>query len=189
MSIQKTCFEPGNFYHIYNRAVKDNLLFRKEDNYRFFLSKVEMYLQTSAEILAYCLMPNHYHLLIKLMDSNLSRSMQQLALSYVVSFNRVYNRSGHLFQGRYQIKLVDDFRYLLHLSRYIHLNPLTGKLVKNALDWKFSSIHDYVKDVPESFVKPGLILDILDENRGSSKKMKQQDYLRFINDCNRDPIL
>ena len=118
----------GDFYHIYNRAVTNNKLFIEERNYWFFISKVKKYLLNTTDILAYCLMPNHYHLLVKIREDGFSESMHKLALSYVVSFNNTYQRKGHLFQGSFQRILVKDYNYLLTLSHYIYCNPENGKL-------------------------------------------------------------
>jgi len=132
MSKRTVPFIPGNYYHVYNKAVADNKLFIEEKNYHFFVSKIKKYLLESADILAYCLMPNHYHLIIQLKNTELPSPMQKLALSYSVTFNNIYQRTGHLFQGPYQIKHIGDSVYLLHLSRYVHLNPVTAKLVPRA---------------------------------------------------------
>jgi putative transposase len=139
-------FERNQFYHIFNRGNNKEKIFFERKNYRFFLQKFVHYLPPKAvEIHAYCLMPNHYHFLVRLIeDFNYSRAMQHLAISYVKSINSWYERSGHLFQGRFSGRLVDSTEYLLHLSRYIHLNPLTAKLVASAQDWEFSSYRDYL---------------------------------------------
>ena len=113
----------GDYYHIYNRAVAKNLLFIDKKNYWFIISKVKKYLLDSTDILAYCLMPNHYHFLVKLTQLSLPRSMQRLAMSYTASFNKVYQRSGHLFQGRYQLRFISKLDYLVQAVNYIHLNP------------------------------------------------------------------
>ena len=119
----------GYYFHIYNRAVDGSQLFPEERNYTYFLSKIKKYLLVSSEIIAYCLMPNHYHFLIKVLQDGFSKSMHKLSLSYVVAFNKAYQRKGHLFQGSFQRIHIKDLNYLLHLSQYIHLNPLHANLV------------------------------------------------------------
>jgi REP element-mobilizing transposase RayT len=180
MPKQESILTAGKIYHLYNRAVADNLLFIEEDNYHFFLSKLRIYLSDCADILAYCLMPNHYHLLILLKNPDLPNSMRKLALSYVVSFNRMYKRSGHLFQGKYQRKSVGDFNYLLHLSRYIHINPLASGLVKKAEDWDYSSLKIYYGKASPVFIQTDFILDLLDDSGENSILHKQRSYKRFI---------
>ena len=82
---------PYHFYHIYNKAVSDNLLFLEDRNYEFFVSKIQQYLLETADILAYCLMPNHYHIIVRIKKPGFPSSMHKLALSYAVSFNNFYN--------------------------------------------------------------------------------------------------
>jgi REP element-mobilizing transposase RayT len=132
-------------------------VFHERENYLPFLRRVRRYLigggQTSevsetsevyASIIAYCLMPNHYHLLICPHDDHLSRRMQQLIISYTKAMNKRYNRVGALFQGQFQAVYVDRDVYLLHLSRYIRLNPVASGLVNRPEDWEFSSYREYV---------------------------------------------
>lgn len=88
---------------------------------------------------AYCLMDNHYHLLIETLDANLSRGMRQLNGIYAQRFNQTHNRVGHVFQGRYKAIHVEKENYLLELSRYIVLNPVRARMVRKAIDWPWSS--------------------------------------------------
>lgn len=88
---------------------------------------------------AYCLMSNHYHLLIETPDANLSQGMRQLNGVYTQRFNRVHGRVGHVFQGRYKGILVEKDSYLLELARYIVLNPVRAGMVRSAKDWPWSS--------------------------------------------------
>jgi hypothetical protein len=112
--------------------------------------------------------------------------MQKLALSYTVPFNRFYNRTGHLFQGPYRLKSVDDTRYLVHLSRYIHLNPVAAKLVNKSEDWNFSSMREYVGMRSSNYINPRIVLDIMDDKAGSSLVEKQRDYKNFVEDWDPD---
>ncbi|MEO1350056.1 MAG: transposase, partial [Cyanobacteria bacterium J06635_15] len=90
-------------------------------------------------------MPNHYHLLVYLRENNLSQKMHGFTLSYTKAINRRYERCGALFQGRFQAIHVDEENYLLHLSRYIHLNPVKAGFVQRPEEWEFSSYPDYVE--------------------------------------------
>ncbi|NET57848.1 MAG: transposase [Symploca sp. SIO2E6] len=96
------------------------------------------------DIVAYCLMPNHYHLLVYLKTERFSKLMQAFSLSYAKAINKRYQRVGSLFQGRFQAIHVEQEEYLLHLTRYIHLNPVQASLVKKAEDWEFSSYQEYI---------------------------------------------
>lgn len=135
-----------HFYHIYNRGNNRQPIFLERENYRFFLRKFTKYFPSDrVEIHAFCLMPNHYHMLVRLLsDFDYSKQMQSFSISYAKSVNLWNKRTGHLFQGRFQVRLVESTEYLLHLSRYIHLNPRFARLVKQAEDWEFSSYQDYL---------------------------------------------
>ena len=173
---------PDHYYHIYNKAVADNLLFIEDRNYIFFISRIQKYLLDSADVLAYCLMPNHYHLIVRIKNPGFPASMHKLALSYVVSFNNFYDRKGHLFSGPYQRKHVEDLKYLLHLSRYIHLNPVKAKLVPNAEEWRFSSYQEYIGLADPDFVNQSIILEIMNDYKPSSSSVLQDDYKEFVED-------
>ena len=147
---------PGETYHVYNRGVDRQPLFFERENYLFFLRRVRKYLlgQTSevletsevfpVTILAYCLMPNHYHLLLTPHDEALSRRMQRLGISYTKAVNKGHARVGPLFQGAFQAIRIKEEGHLVHLTRYLHLNPVLGGLVERPEDWEFSSYREYV---------------------------------------------
>ena len=99
-----------------------------------------------AEIIAYCLMTNHFHLALKVGAVTLSAIMQRLLTSYVSWFNRKHARTGHLFEARYQAKLCRDDAYLRNVIRYIHYNPVKAGLVKDPRDWPWSSARDFGQD-------------------------------------------
>lgn len=141
----------GEYYHVYNRGNNRQHIFFERENYLFFLRRVRKYLigetQTSevwTTIIGYCLMPNHFHLLVCPHDDELSRRMQRFSISYTKAINKGYGRVGALFQGQFQAVLVDRNEYLLHLSRYFHLNPVEAGLAKQPEDWEFSSYRDYI---------------------------------------------
>jgi len=146
MPYRELSFTPDEFYHIYNRGNNKGRIFFEPENYPFFLEKLGKYLRPDqVDIHAYCLIPNHYHILVRLLSgSDFSEKMHDLSISYAKSINKRYPRAGHLFQGRFKAKHVDSTEYLLHLSRYIHLNPRFGGIVQRAEDWEFSSYRDYL---------------------------------------------
>ncbi|MBD2251174.1 transposase [Nostoc parmelioides] len=134
----------GNFYHVYNRGNNRQAIFFERENYIYFLQLIREHLISNAvDIVAYCLMPNHYHFLVYLRDETLSDAMKSLSLSYTKAINKRFNRSGVLFQGRFQIIEVLQTDYLVHLSRYIHLNPVKAGLVNQPGEWEFSSYLEY----------------------------------------------
>ena len=114
--------QSGNFYHIYNRGNNRQTIFFERENYLYFLKLVKLHLITNAiDIFAYCLMPNHYHFLVYLRDETLSDAMKSLSLAYTKAINKRCDRSGVLFQGRFQSIHVTETSYLPESA--IHLTP------------------------------------------------------------------
>ena len=161
---RKFSFSADEFYHIYNRGTDKRHIFLNEDDYRYFqkllyicnspnriilrdLSKgISVYSvereDTFVDIGSYCLMPNHFHLLLfEKRDSGISTFMSKLSTAYAVYFNRKYKRTGGLFEGRFKAIHVEEDGYLEYLFSYIHLNPI--KLIQG--DWKISGIKDLRK--------------------------------------------
>ena len=136
----------GNYYHLYNRGVNRQPIFFCKDNWGFFIKQMRHYFNPELlSILAYCLMPNHYHLLVYLKSNDISKKvMQPFGTSYVKAINKQQGRVGPLYQGPFKAKLVDSDAYLAHLTRYIHLNPVQADLADHPADWPYSSYSDYV---------------------------------------------
>ena len=118
-----TNLQIGNFYHVYNRGNNRQTIFFERENYIYFLRLIKEHLITNAvDIVAYCLMPNHYHFLVYLRDETLSDAMKSLSLSYTKAINKRFNRSGVLFQGRFQSIEVLETDYLENKIKISHLN-------------------------------------------------------------------
>ena len=131
---------PGALYHITSRGDgQERIYTSEEDRYLFLNTLSEVCLRCTWVCYAYCLMNNHYHLLIETPAGNLSKGMQLLNGIYTQKFNRIHNRVGHVFQGRFKAILVDKDSYLLELSRYIVLNPVRAQMVTSPHEWKWSS--------------------------------------------------
>ena len=144
MGQRRIPLQTGNFYHVYNRGNNRQIIFFERENYIYFLRLIREHLiKNSVDIIAYCLMPNHYHLLVYLRDETLSDAMKSLSLSYTKAINKRFNRSGVLFQGRFQSIHISQTDYLVNLSQYIHLNPVKASLVKQPEEWEFSSYLEY----------------------------------------------
>ena len=153
---------PGNTYHVFNRANGQDNLFRCDENYRFFMEKYTAYIYPIAETYAYCLMPNHFHLMIKIREKNeleklgvtdlenlevyISKQFSNFFNSYTKSYNKRYCRNGSLFNPRFKRKLISNTRYFTQLIAYIHYNPVHHGFVKDIHDWHFSSFHAYLLD-------------------------------------------
>ena len=124
---------PGAWYHVMNRGVDRQPIFLHDAHRESFLSLLsDISRSYQVEIHAYCLMNNHYHLLVRTPLGNISRAMRHLNGVYTQRFNSMEKRDGSLFRGRFKAILVEADEYLLRLSRYIHLNPVAAKLVKRA---------------------------------------------------------
>ncbi|MEW6114666.1 MAG: transposase, partial [Thermodesulfobacteriota bacterium] len=136
---------PDAWYHVMNRGRRREAIFRDQDDYLRF---VELLGQGSAmwnvRIAAFCLMPNHYHLLVRTPGANLSRFMRHVDGVYTQRFNRNHNFDGSLFRGRYKAILVDADTYLLELLRYIHRNPLRAGLASRLDRYAWSSHKGYL---------------------------------------------
>jgi REP element-mobilizing transposase RayT len=131
---------PGAVYHITSRGNEKKLIFKDERDREIFLdtlSQVDKRYNWLCH--AYCLMNNHYHLIIETPDGNLSAGMRQLNGVYTQTFNRQHNRVGHLFQGRYKGILIQKDSHLLEVCRYVVLNPVRAKAVKKPEQWRWSS--------------------------------------------------
>lgn len=130
----------GALYHITSRGDRREDIYEDDNDREAFLSVLRNLCETYNWVChAYCLMSNHYHLLVETPEANLSRGMRQLNGVYTQSFNRAHGRVGHVFQGRYKAILVEKESYLLELSRYIVLNPVRAGMVRLAKDWPWSS--------------------------------------------------
>jgi REP element-mobilizing transposase RayT len=142
----KITWAPGHFYHIFNRGARHLTIFREADNYLFVLRRVKKYAKAlQLTVIAYCLMPNHYHFLVRQDGDQPSGLLPQRVFnSYSKAYNKRYEHSGTLFEQRYQAKHVENDRYLLHLSRYIHANPVKDGLVAHPNDWPYSNYAEWV---------------------------------------------
>lgn len=156
-------FVQGEFYHVYNRGNNRQPIFFNERNYLFFLKKVREQLLPFSEIVAYCLMPNHFHFLLRANEDGLKernsfggKSMQELAYrigillsSYSQAINKQNKTTGSLFQQKTKAKILYEadngsrISYFEQCFHYIHQNPMVARVVKNLPDWPYSSYPDY----------------------------------------------
>ena len=144
MPRRKIKFRAGEVYHVYNRGVNRQPIFFCRENWLYYIRQLKRYFRTElADILAYCLMPNHYHLMIQLKIDQLGEKiMQPLGIAFTKAVNSQQGRVGPIFQGPFKGVEVSTDEQLVHLSRYIHLNPVRAGLVDNAEAWEFSSYRE-----------------------------------------------
>ncbi len=171
---------PGAIYHITSRGNDKKKIYRNNVDRRKFLELLHcVNVKFNWLCHAYCLMDNHYHLLIETLDGNLSKGMHHLNGVYTQFFNRKWRRTGHIFQGRYKSILVQRDSHLLEVCRYVVLNPVRAKMVKSADKWEWSSYcgtAGYEK--PQKCLKPDWILGCFSKQK--QKAMK--NYIEFVAD-------
>jgi REP element-mobilizing transposase RayT len=157
MSFAGDFFETGKFYHIYSKAVGNELLFTNDDNFKFFLKKYDEYCFEMFETLAYCLIPNHFHFLVRIKEGRSNeevvKKFSDFLNSYSKAFNKANERNGALFQRKFKRKIISSEAYLTRIILYIHLNPFKHKLVEDFRKWKYSSFNSYSKELPTKINK------------------------------------
>ena len=211
MALRKTILATGEVYHILNRSVQKLPIFQGKRECNFFLEAMEYYLQVEppvkfslyktnkdrfnikkddnflVSVIAYCLMPNHFHLILKqLAEEGIKKYIQRLTNSFAHYYSKKYESSGHLFGGNFKAVHVGSDEQLWHLSRYLHLNPVSGYLVENPEDYPFSSYGIYLGEKKSNFVDPSLVM----ENFSSPGKYKsfvedRKDYQRVLEEIKR----
>ena len=170
---------PGAHYHVTARGNEQKDVFKNQKDREQFLAYLESaVVRYGAVIHAFCLMNNHYHLLLETPSGNLSQIMQHINGAYTNYFNTKRKRSGHLFQGRYKAILIEADEYAMELSRYIHLNPVRAGIVSSPEAFRWSSYPDYTGDrnAPD-WLTTELILGYY-VSGGSA----QQEYRKFVGD-------
>ena len=140
--------EDGKYYHIYNRGANKQKIFYSDENYFYCLHLLEKYrIQYAVSVIAYCLMPNHCHLLLRQnAGGSISRYVQTTFNAYTQALNKVAGRSGTLFQGRAKSIEITTDEYAIRLCRYIHYNPVASKLAVNASEWNYSDYNEWITD-------------------------------------------
>lgn len=176
-------YAPESFYHVYNRGLNKRVIFKDAKDYAVFLNLLKRYLSGEpikdnngrlyesmhgrVELLAFVLMPNHFHLLLYQKDAEaMTKLMHKVTTSYTTYFNKRHKRSGPLFQDRFKASHIYIDEYLQHVSRYIHLNP------PGYLQYEYSSLPYYRGLRQADWVRPGRVMELFDGD----------DYLRFLKD-------
>lgn len=197
-------FVEDSYYHVFNRGVEKRNIFLDEQDYRMFLYYLLVYLMPLEKVLSrypklpirlynknlsseldlvtYCLMPNHFHFLLYQKSRNgISKLMKQLTNAYTLYFNQKYKRVGGLVQGSFKAVAIETDELLLHISRYIHLNPIIREIVQTLEDYEWSSYVDYTTENVNSICKIAVILSHF-STPGAYKKfvLDQIDYAREL---------
>ena len=160
-------FQPNSYYHVYNRGHNKQTIFHDYKDYARYLKRLKEYLQKhSVTLLAYCLMPNHVHLLLyQKSEEPIDQFIHRLHTAFTMYFNKKYERVGAVFQGRFKAKLIETDEYLLHVSRYIHINPLEilhaqGRALNSQLETcPWSSYGEYINSRSNRLCDPTTILN------------------------------
>lgn len=176
-------FDFESIYHIYSHVSGKELIFRESKNYTFFLDKIKFYICPIADIFAYCLMPDHFHLLIafkkkEIIFENLNISITEfddkkshqflmkpfsnLLNSYAKAYNKVYARKGALFMDYIKRTKIEDEKYLLNVLNYIHNNPVNHGFVNQLEEWKYCSYLSYLDIKKSSSLKRSFIMSFFD---------------------------
>ncbi len=192
----------GGYYHIFNRGNAKQSIFLDNQDYSFFLFRLKQNLfpkeeyvfrtpplpENSFSLISYCLMPNHFHFLIK-QNNNIpvTKLLTRICTSYSMYFNKKYDRIGHVFQDQFKQVTVGDNEYLTWLTAYIHQNPKVGGLVKSPADYQWSSYLEYLgkssntlcdrKIVTDQFVNLKALTDFTEASFLTTKFRKEVEYL------------
>jgi putative transposase len=163
---------PEAIYHIFARGNNRSDIFETDGDRRVFITGLEETIEESRwRLYAYCLMTNHYHLVVQTPDANLAEGMHLLQSSYANRFNHTREHSGHVFQGRYGARMIQSTSDLLHVTRYVLLNPAEAGLAASADAWPWSSLRATLGrcEVPR-FLEPWFVLDALGGPRSEARK-------------------
>jgi len=211
MHFRKDPLVNGHFYHIINRSIAKYIVFNNEHDYSRFIELIDLYrfeeftykysdylkltdqfrtiitdqIKTKSpklvDIVAYCLMPTHIHLLLKQTeDGGISKYMAKVLNSYSRHFNILHQRKGPLWEGRFKSILVSNDDQMLHLTRYIHLNPTSAGIVKKPEDWQYSSYHEYIDNKKEDTICDFESIINMNPKQYSKFVLDRKDYQRKL---------
>ncbi len=174
----RPCFD-GAIYHIAARGNNRETIFADEEDHRKYLELLGRYKRQLRFLLhAYVLMTNHVHLILEPSgQATVSRIMQGLGIAYTQWFNRRHARVGHVFQGRFRSRIIDQEPYLLAASRYVHLNPVRARLVRHPADYLWSSYSSYLTgQSPGQLVDTEMVLTLA----AARPERQREEYQRLV---------
>jgi len=201
MDIRTLPIEADKFYHIYNRGINGEIIFKTERNFDFFIQKLNKHLIQVADIYAYCLLPNHFHLLVKIkpwseleslvkvlnLDKATSKGLHsprnifskqfsKIFNSYTQAFNKENKRHGALIESPFKRKEIISEEYLKNVIIYIHRNPQSHELIENFRDYKYSS-YEKILNHAENLIHANKLIKLFDDKENFiSSHYKETDY-------------
>jgi putative transposase len=174
MARRPRVFAAGVLYHVIVRGNQRQKIFTSDKDYQAYIERLARYRKKyDYKLHAYCLMPNHVHLLLESSEHPLAKLMQGLQQSYSQYFNLKHRKTGHVFEGRYKAILCQKDEYLLQLIRYIHLNPVRAGMVRTPERYRYSGDHAYLQGKATEMIDPAPVLTMLGGQRA---------YRRFVQD-------
>ena len=178
--------ENGKYYHIYNRGINSDILFKENDNYEYFLRLYDTHIDPIAETYAWCLMKNHFHFLVRIKDVDEidtekkiqpSQSFSNLFNAYTKAFNKSYNRHGSLFERPFRRKEINHNKYFQNVIAYIHNNPVHHNICDHPLNYPWSSYITCLSDKPTKLKRKEVIEIFEDlENFKYVHELKSNDF-------------
>lgn len=207
MPRRNTIFAPGEFYHVFNHSVASIPIFKGDRESEIFLDCIKFYLQLKpptkfstfrksrqsfplnlnekiTSIINYCFMPNHFHFTLREdRKDGIKEFIQRISNSFAHYFSLKYKRRGHVFEDRFKATHIETEEQLIHLSRYIHLNPVTSYLVERPEDYPYSSYKIYLGKESLDFIDPSPILSHFSSKlKYREFVLSQKDYQRKLNE-------
>ncbi|WP_409228406.1 transposase [Gudongella sp. SC589] len=173
----------SGLYHVMLRGINKQIIFESEDDRYMLLRTLKRSIDSNKFALyGYCFMDNHVHLLIQELEDDISSAMKRICSSYVLWYNKKYERSGHLFQERFKSEPVEDDNYFLMNLRYIHQNPLRAGICKELLEYKWTSYREYITE--PIIIDTDLCLDLFSPNKDRAIDL----FIEFMTQNNEDKI-
>ena len=174
--------EKDKVYHIYNRGINSEAIFNSDENKRYFLKLYSKYLENKSDSFAYCLMDNHFHFIIRIVnEKEITQALSNLFNSYAKAFNKQNNRTGSLFETTFERKLVVSENYFQQLIFYIHNNPVKHGFVDKMNLYPWSSFESVTSDKP-TMIKRSEVLTIFGDKEGFLEYHSHQQNTNAIND-------
>lgn len=174
----------SGIYHIILRGINKQNIFEDNDDRYKFLEILRYYKSICKyQIYSYCLMNNHIHILMEELDDSISVAIKRISSSYVLWYNKKYDRVGHLFQERFKSEAVEDDRYFLTVLRYIHQNPVKAGMVNHISQTKWTSHYEYINK--SDIVNTSIALELFSSNKNSAISL----YIKYMEDDNEDKCL